>query len=123
MAPVQQIGDIPDIPAIPVEAQDAAQNIPADASPSLTFNYLTTRSDSSSAATTQIQYGQGTIDPSNIKMQGLMALFAIIGAAFVLAGIWFFFWAKNGGFVWRKGDWEDYKSTVLRRKGPDGYPG
>ncbi|PLB40263.1 uncharacterized protein BDW47DRAFT_93702 [Aspergillus candidus] len=39
---------------------------------------------------------------------------------FVLAAIWFFFWAKNGGFVWRKGDWEDYKSTVLRRKGPDG---
>ena len=22
--------------------------------------------------------------------------------------------------MWRKGDWEDYKSTVLRRKGPDG---
>jgi hypothetical protein len=53
-------------------------------------------------------------------MQGLMALFAIIGAAFVIAGIWFFFWAKNGGFQWRKGDWDDYKSTVLRRKGPDG---
>jgi hypothetical protein len=53
-------------------------------------------------------------------MQGLMALFAIIGAAFVLAAIWFFFWAKNGGFVWRKNDWDDYKSTVLRRKGPDG---
>ena len=30
------------------------------------------------------------------------------------------FWAKNGGFKWRKGDWEDYKSTVLRRKGPNG---
>ncbi|PKX99212.1 uncharacterized protein P174DRAFT_447744 [Aspergillus novofumigatus IBT 16806] len=40
--------------------------------------------------------------------------------AFVLGGIWFFFWAKNGGFVWRKGDWDEYKSTVLRRKGPDG---
>lgn len=38
----------------------------------------------------------------------------------VIASIWFFFWAKNGGFVWREGDWEDYKSTVLRRKGPDG---
>jgi hypothetical protein len=38
-----------------------------------------------------------------------------------LTAIWFFFWAKNGGFKWRgKDDWEDYKSTVLRRKGPDG---
>ncbi|KAL1997796.1 hypothetical protein VTN02DRAFT_726 [Thermoascus thermophilus] len=64
--------------------------------------------------------GQGSIDPHSINMRGLMALFAIIGAAFVLAAIWFFFWAKNGGFVWRKGDWEEYKSTVLRRKGPDG---
>lgn len=38
----------------------------------------------------------------------------------VIASIWFFFFAKNGGFVFRKGDWEDYKSTVLRRKGKDG---
>ena len=53
-------------------------------------------------------------------MKGLLALFALLGAALVLAAIWFFFWAKNGGFVWRRGDWEDYKSTVLRRKGPDG---
>ncbi|OJJ96572.1 hypothetical protein ASPACDRAFT_81255 [Aspergillus aculeatus ATCC 16872] len=64
--------------------------------------------------------GSGTVEAHNINMKGLMALFAILGAAFVLAAIWFFFWAKNGGFVWRKGDWEEYKSTVLRRKGPDG---
>jgi len=38
----------------------------------------------------------------------------------VVASIWFFFWAKNGGFVWRETDWEDYKSTVLRRKDKDG---
>ena len=38
----------------------------------------------------------------------------------VLASIWFFFWAKNGGFHFQEGDWSDYKSTVLRRKGPDG---
>lgn len=120
MAPVQQIGDFPDIPVMSVEVRDAAQNIPADTSPSITLNYLAPRADSSSAATTKINYGQGTVDPKSIKMQGLMALFALIGAAFVLGGIWFFFWAKNGGFVWRKGDWEDYKSTVLRRKGPDG---
>lgn len=120
MAPVHQIGDFPDIPHMSVEVRDVAQDIPTDASPSITLKSLSPRADSSSAATTKINYGQGTVDPKSIKMQGLMALFALIGAAFVLGGIWFFFWAKNGGFVWRKGDWEDYKSTVLRRKGPDG---
>lgn len=69
---------------------------------------------------TAVVGGKGTIDPSHINMQGLLALFALLGAAFVMATIWFFFWAKNGGCVFRKGDWEDYKSTVLRRKGPDG---
>ncbi|EED19771.1 conserved hypothetical protein [Talaromyces stipitatus ATCC 10500] len=69
---------------------------------------------------TAVVGGQGTISPDKINMQGMLALFAILGAAFVLATIWFFFWAKNGGCVFRKGDWEDYKSTVLRRKGPDG---
>ncbi|EFQ99400.1 hypothetical protein MGYG_02412 [Nannizzia gypsea CBS 118893] len=65
-------------------------------------------------------YGEGAIDPHNINMQGILALFALLGAALVIAAIWFFFWAKNGGFIWRENDWDDYKSTVLRRKGPDG---
>ncbi|KAL4861516.1 hypothetical protein BDV12DRAFT_64564 [Aspergillus spectabilis] len=64
--------------------------------------------------------GEGSMDPNNINMRGLYALFAILGAVFVLASIWFFFWAKDGGFRWQKGDWDEYKSTVLRRKGPDG---
>lgn len=38
----------------------------------------------------------------------------------VLASIWFFFIARNGGFHFKKGDWDEYKSTVMRRKGPDG---
>jgi hypothetical protein len=62
----------------------------------------------------------GSIPPEAFNMKGIQALFALIGASFVIGGIWFFFWAKNGGFKWRKGDWEDYKSTVLRRKGPNG---
>lgn len=118
MAPALPIGDSPGIPGVSLEARDISQDIPLD-TPSLSLNDLVSRSGSSSTAT-KIHFGQGSIDPKNIKMQGLMALFAIIGAAFVLGAIWFFFWAKNGGFVWRKGDWEDYKSTVLRRKGPDG---
>ncbi|KAH0054019.1 hypothetical protein KCU72_g5399, partial [Aureobasidium melanogenum] len=32
----------------------------------------------------------------------------------------FFFHAKNGGFHWQQGDFEDWKSTVLRRKDANG---
>lgn len=123
MAPVPF--DSTDIPVMsvghPLEARDTSQDT-SDLQPSSSFNNLAVRADDSSSSTNSKKphYGSGTVDPHSIKMQGLMALFAIIGAAFVVAGIWFFFWARNGGFVWRKGDWEDYKSTVLRRKGPDG---
>ncbi|EKG15097.1 hypothetical protein MPH_07780 [Macrophomina phaseolina MS6] len=65
-------------------------------------------------------FGKGAKPASDFNNQGFLALFALIGAGMVLGSIWFFFWAKNGGFKWRKGDWDDYKSTVLRRKGPDG---
>jgi hypothetical protein len=64
--------------------------------------------------------GKGTVPPTSINNNGIFALFGILSASLVIASIWFFFWAKNGGFRWRKGDWEEYKSTVLRRKGPNG---
>ncbi|CAF9911071.1 MAG: hypothetical protein GOMPHAMPRED_007291 [Gomphillus americanus] len=64
--------------------------------------------------------GHGSINATNINNNAIFALFGILGAGFVITSFWFFFWAKNGGFRWRKGDWEDYKSTVLRRKGPNG---
>ncbi|RMZ82201.1 hypothetical protein DV738_g1738, partial [Chaetothyriales sp. CBS 135597] len=87
-------------------------------SPSETFELLTARDVQ--AATTSINPAAGSINPDDINMKAIQAVFALIGASFVIGGIWFFFWAKNGGFKWRKGDWEDYKSTVLRRKGPNG---
>ncbi|MCJ1253013.1 hypothetical protein MMC24_000820 [Lignoscripta atroalba] len=71
-------------------------------------------------ASRQYKPGSASISPDAINNKGIFALFALLAAALVLASIWFFFWAKNGGFVFRKGDWDDYKSTVLRRKGPDG---
>jgi len=64
--------------------------------------------------------GSGTAQPNNIPNNAVFALFGLIGAGFVITGIWFFFWAKNGGFYFKEGDWEEYKSTVLRRKGPNG---
>ncbi|KAK0727409.1 hypothetical protein B0T26DRAFT_738133 [Lasiosphaeria miniovina] len=63
---------------------------------------------------------RGIIPPHQINNNAVFAVFALLGVAFVVGGIWFFFWAKNGGFHFRKDDWDDYKSTVLRRRGPNG---
>jgi hypothetical protein len=64
--------------------------------------------------------GAGVTPPTSIPNKAVFGLFGLIGVGFVLTGIWFFFWAKNGGFYFRDNDWDDYKSTVLRRKGPNG---
>lgn len=126
MAPVQQVWDFPGIPddlLSKLLPSSSATATPSSSSSSAA-NIYGKRSDSDGLLEARsghvYQPGKGAVDPDHINMKGLYALFAILGVAFVLAGIWFFFWAKNGGFVWRKGDWEDYKSTVLRRKGPDG---
>jgi hypothetical protein len=87
-------------------------------SPMATYKTLTARD--TKPTETPKNPGAGSIDPDKFNMPGFQALFALIGASFVLGIIWFFFWAKNGGFKWQKGDWDEYKSTVLRRKGPNG---
>ncbi|KAL9614319.1 MAG: hypothetical protein Q9167_001202 [Letrouitia subvulpina] len=81
-------------------------------------SYLATRD--AAPAEPQHTPGSGAFDPRTINNRGFFALFALIGAAFVLAAIWFFFIHPNGGFTFKEGDWEEYKSTVLRRKGPNG---
>ncbi|ROT35532.1 hypothetical protein SODALDRAFT_328899 [Sodiomyces alkalinus F11] len=62
----------------------------------------------------------GVVDAHDINNVAVFVVFGLIGAAFVCVGIWFFFWANNGGFYFKEDDWDDYKSTVLRRKGPNG---
>jgi hypothetical protein len=62
----------------------------------------------------------GVTPPTSIPNKAVFALFGLIGVGFVLTGIWFFFWAKNGGFYFGENDWDDYKSTVFRKKGPNG---
>lgn len=125
MPPVQQVWDFPGIPD-DILFQGGKGSSQPSSSPSALPDALAKRTlddaKTLSARSGSNNYvpGKGAVDPHSINMKGLYALFAILGAAFVLAGIWFFFWAKNGGFVWRRGDWEEYKSTVLRRKGPDG---
>lgn len=133
MPPVQQVWDFPGLPADiffdhPKSSFSSSTSGSPSSSPSISpDDYLIKRTPEDvdktlTARSNSKTYvpGKGTVDPHSINMQGLLALFALLGAAFVFGGIWFFFWAKNGGFVWRKGDWDDYKSTVLRRKGPDG---
>ncbi|KAK3105528.1 hypothetical protein LTR53_018257, partial [Teratosphaeriaceae sp. CCFEE 6253] len=87
-----------------------------DASPIDVHHALLARAPSSSAYVP----GAGTKPPTAFNNNFFLALFAIIGTGMVIAALWFFFWAKNGGFKYQQGDWDDYKSTVLRRKGPDG---
>ncbi|KAK5170677.1 uncharacterized protein LTR77_005267 [Saxophila tyrrhenica] len=70
--------------------------------------------------TTNFSHGDGAVNPAKLNNQIFLGLFASLGGLMVLASLWFFFWAKNGGFHWQEDDWDDYKSTVLRRKGPDG---
>jgi hypothetical protein len=64
--------------------------------------------------------GAGVTPPTSIPNKLIFVVFGLIGLGFVVTGIWFFFWAKNGGFYFKENDWDDYKSTVLRRKGPNG---
>ncbi|KAI1436030.1 hypothetical protein GGR50DRAFT_264184 [Xylaria sp. CBS 124048] len=68
----------------------------------------------------QLDPSAGVTNPHDINNTFVFIIFGLIGVGFVLTGIWFFFWAKNGGFHFKENDWEDYKSTVLRRKGPNG---
>ncbi|KAM3465214.1 hypothetical protein MY5147_000022 [Beauveria neobassiana] len=62
----------------------------------------------------------GVLDPHDISNVGFFVLFALLGLSFVGGIIWFFFWARNGGFYFKQTDWEDYKTAVLRRRGPNG---
>jgi hypothetical protein len=64
--------------------------------------------------------GQGVVEPTHVPTKALFALFGILGAVFVVVGIWFFMVTPNGGFVFKEGDWDDYVTTVMRRKGPNG---
>ncbi|KAK6425368.1 hypothetical protein LTR95_016280 [Oleoguttula sp. CCFEE 5521] len=83
---------------------------------------LTTTPTIVKRATTTVPWikGAGSKPPQDFNGPGYITLFALLGTAMVVASIWFFFWAKNGGFHFQQHDWDDYKSTVLRRKGPDG---
>ncbi|KAI0472145.1 hypothetical protein GGR56DRAFT_682574 [Xylariaceae sp. FL0804] len=76
--------------------------------------------DSSADSAGDTDPSVGVIQPGDINNTFVFVLFGLIGAALVCVMIWFFFWARNGGFYFREDDWSEYKSTVLRRRGPNG---
>lgn len=46
---------------------------------------------------------------------GVLFVFCLLGASLGLLVWWFFVRRRDGGFIWKRSDWEDYKSSVLRR--------
>jgi hypothetical protein len=86
--------------------------------PAMELNEIQLRSLPTATKTPEL--GVGAKSPASINNQIFLALFASVGALMVLASMYFFFVAKNGGFYWKKNDWDDYKTTVMRRKGPNG---
>lgn len=101
--------------AVPAEVVDPTSLGPLAACAVLTAHNLVRRQDDN-----RPDPSRGVVDPHNINNTVMFVLFGFIGASFVILGIWFFFWAKNGGFYFKENDWDDYKSTVLRRRGPNG---
>ncbi|KAI0115488.1 hypothetical protein GGR51DRAFT_555920 [Nemania sp. FL0031] len=105
--------------------QTASEHITRQLGPLAARSILLARDDDSKDANTNsdpqaIDPSLGVTDPNDINNTFIFVLFGLIGVGFVVTGIWFFFWAKNGGFHFKDNDWDDYKSTVLRRKGPNG---
>jgi hypothetical protein len=94
---------------------------PSPSSPTLEeFSPLAARTAPLQPRSTLTDPSSGVTPFQSINNKAIFALFGLIGVGIVCTGIWFFFWAKNGGFYFKETDWDDYKSTVLRRKGPNG---
>lgn len=53
--------------------------------------------------------------PARSLTAGILVVFSLLGASIGLLVLWLF--VKKGGFIWKETDWEDYKSSVLRRPG------
>ncbi|CAJ2507944.1 Uu.00g091300.m01.CDS01 [Anthostomella pinea] len=82
---------------------------------------LLARDDAKNAdGSNKVDPSHGVIKPGDVNNTFVFVLFGLIGAGLVCVMIWFFFWAKNGGFYFKENDWDDYKTTVMRRRGPNG---
>ncbi|KAI0999628.1 hypothetical protein K3495_g8567 [Podosphaera aphanis] len=69
---------------------------------------------------TPLHPGDGVTPPDSIPNLFVFIVFGLIGAGCVCTALWFFFVADNGGFQFKETDWDDYKSSVMSRIGPNG---
>lgn len=118
MAPVSSYSH--PISAIKTYLSDTLKRAPTSTGISGTASTVVKKATELISRDNQVDYGSGVTDPHKIPNKAFFALFALIGVGIIITAIWFFFWAKNGGIYYTEHDWEDYKSTVLRRKGPNG---
>lgn len=58
---------------------------------------------------------RGAYVPPRSLTAGILVVFSLLGASLGLLVLWLF--VRKGGFIWKETDWEDYKSSVLRRPG------
>ncbi|KAL7266595.1 hypothetical protein RUND412_010854 [Rhizina undulata] len=78
---------------------------------------LAARSDPSGLEPRAIQ-ARSTYVSARSMTAGILVVFCLLGASLGLLCFWLFI--RHGGFIWKKTDWEDYKSSVLRR--PEARP-
>ena len=57
--------------------------------------------------------GHGAHTKPKTFSPGVLVVFSLIGASLALLVWWLFI--QRSGFIWRESDWDDYKSSVLRR--------
>lgn len=110
-------------PALPHFIRDIVDSVPAPSRTEEAFDHLAEANKvfARDRHVPSVDPDSGVLDPHDINNVGFFVLFALIGVGIVITAIWFFFWAKNGGFYFEpEKDWDDYKTTVLRRRGPNG---
>lgn len=77
-----------------------------------TYSGYNLRRDEIPNAPRQRHHRPGTMDPNSLT-PAILLVFCLLSTFLGLLVFWFF--RMKGGFIWRKNDWDDYRSAVLRR--------
>lgn len=78
---------------------------------------ISQRDESGIIEARELQERSAYVPPRSLTA-GILVVFSLLGASLGLLVLWLF--VRKGGFIWKETDWEDYKSSVLRR--PDERP-
>ncbi|KAH0603351.1 uncharacterized protein H6S33_007673 [Morchella sextelata] len=76
---------------------------------------LSARSDLAPRSELEPRNNNGPYVHPKSMSAGVLVIFSLLGASIGLLVLWLF--VMKGGFIWKPTDWEDYKSSVLRRPG------